>query len=386
MRFCSSQIQPILAASKSDPFKSYEVIIKPVDSKYPKCSCIAFAMARNRARKGLESSNVDVEATCKHIKSVMTTACSWIGGCEDICPKCGNETIEEGTSTVLVPIPLEEGPAPTTGMAELRPMLATEVAAEKMGNYINDDNWYAEQKVDGHRVLIHIQSGKLMVLGRGGQSSQHASRFSQPHYKDITRLSDCVIDGELVGDIFWIFDLPHYDNEKITIDSTYLTRRETLERLYSTWKPNDAYQLLPVAKTQVEKELLATTCYNTGGEGLMFKELSGTYSPGGRTSTMLKAKFVKTADVIITGIGTSGKTNYTLSVFKEDSMVEVGKCSAIGKAVVTIGSVIEVKYLYLGVNERLYQPRMIKVRTDKRPNECLWSQFDHARVNKEVLT
>lgn len=385
MRFCSTQIQPVLAASKSDPFKSYEVILKPVDSKYPKCTCIAFAMARNRARKGLEVTNVDVEASCKHIKSVLATACTWSGGEDLLCPECLSETIEEGSSITLIPIPIESGPTLTTGMPELRPMLATEVAAEKMNTYINDSNWYAEQKVDGHRVLIHVQAGKLMVLGRGGQASQHASRFSQPHYKDILRLSDCVIDGELIGDIFWIFDLPHHGGEKITVESSYIDRREILESLFDTWKPNEAYKLLPVAKTQVEKALLATTCYSTGGEGLMFKEVNGTYSPGGRTKTMLKAKFVKDADVIVTDIGTSGKTNYTLSVFKDGDMVEVGKCSAIGKSVVTIGSVIEVKYLYLGVNEKLYQPRMIKERTDKLPYECLWSQFDHARVNKEVI-
>jgi len=264
-------------------------------------------------------------------------------------------------------------------------MLANEIAAERMPTYLEDDGWWAEQKIDGHRVLIHVLDGQIMVLGRGGQASQHGARFTQPHYKDITRLPNCVIDGELISDIFWVFDLPHYEDGSITIDSPYVDRREALERLFAAWSPNDAYRLLPTAKTGFEKSKLALECFKAGGEGLMLKNLTGSYKPGGRVNTVLKAKFVKTADVIVTAVGTSGKENYVLSVYQDDKLVEVGRCSSIGKAVVEVGNVIEVKYLNLAANDRLYQPRMVKVRTDKQPHECLWSQFDHARVNKEVL-
>lgn len=384
-KVCMTQLQPVLATSKSDPYKKYEITLRPVDSKYPKCTCVAFAMARNRARKGLEGQNADVEAQCKHIKEVLKTACDWTGDA-DVCPKCGSKTVAEGKSVAITPIPVVEGPAPVTGMPELRPMLANEIAAERMPTYLEDDGWWAEQKIDGHRVLIHVLDGQIMVLGRGGQASQHGARFTQPHYKDIGRLPNCVIDGELVGDTFWLFDLPHCDSRGITIDSPYRDRREALEWLYDWWGPNDqAYALLSTAKTDKTKAQLALECFQAGGEGLMLKNVTGPYKPGGRVSTVLKAKFVKTADVIVTAVGTSGKENYVLSVYQDDKLIEIGRCSSIGKAVVEVGTVIEVKYLNLAANDRLYQPRMVKVRTDKQPHECLWSQFDHARVNKEVL-
>lgn len=383
-KICITQLRPILASSKSDPYKKYEVVLRPVDSKYPKCTCVAFAMARNRARKGLEGHNLDVDATCKHIKEVLTTACDWTGDA-DVCPKCGAEAVEEGSTVMLPAIVPPVGPPPTTGQAELRPMLAQEIAAEKMGAYLENDRWFAEQKIDGHRVLIHVQGGTIMVLGRGGQSSQHSSRFAQPHYADILRLPDCVIDGELIGDVLWVFDLPHHDGEGITVDSPFAARREALERVFATWSPKAAYRLLPTAKTQLDKAQLAVACYKAGGEGLMLKDVAGTYKPGGRVNTVLKAKFVKTADVIVSAVGTGGKENYSLAVFKDGKLVEVGRCSAIGKTIVEAGTVIEVKYLYLAAENRLYQPRMMRVRTDKTADECVWSQFDHARVNKEVL-
>jgi len=44
-----------------------------------------------------------------------------------------------------------------------------------------------------------------------------------------------------------------------------------------------------------------------------------------------------------------------------------------------------VKYLYIGADGRLYQPRFMRRRSDKAADECVWSQIEGHGVNKEVL-
>lgn len=394
MRFCSTQLQTIEVASKSDPYKKYPVELRPTDSIHPKCACMAWIMARNRGRKALGTDvvNADVAGKCKHLPEAWAQVCDWEGADATFedgtwpCPKCGADTVEMFSSDheVAPVIEAAPAPAPVIGMPELRPMLAEEVDADQLPRYIADDGWWAQQKVDGHRVLIHVQGGKVKVLGRSGQISQHGARFTQPAYADITRLPDCVIDGELVGDVLWLFDLPYHVAEGIDTESPYHKRQDALERTFHEWNPGDRYRLVPTARTPVEKGELALTLLKTRAEGVMLKDVTGAYQPGGRVRSVLKAKYVKEVDVFVTKIGEKGHDSYTLAVFRNGKEVEVGKCSAIGKATCVKDDVITVRFLYLAENDRLYQPRMIRKRDDKAKAECDWAQLAHAKVNKSV--
>jgi hypothetical protein len=42
--------------------------------------------------------------------------------------------------------------------------------------------------------------------------------------------------------------------------------------------------------------------------------------------------------------------------------------------------VVSIKYLYCGAGMRLFQPSFLRLRTDKRPADCVVSQLKH--VNK----
>lgn len=392
MRFCSTQLQPVEAASKSDPYKRYVVTLRPVESAHPSCSCMAWIMARSRARKALGGSevNADLPGKCKHLDKVLSTACMWEGEGET-CAECGAATVAVGEVVERPEIVAEPaGPAPTVGQVELRPMLANEIDAGRLPRFITDDRWWAQQKVDGHRVCIHVLGGRIAVLGRSGQSSQHTARMHRPAYADIFRLDGCVIDGELVGDVYWVFDLPYHEGESITTASPYQDRQEALERVFDKWAPDERYfRLLPTAKTSIEKGQLAIDLLKAQAEGVMLKDVAGEYQPGGRVSTVLKAKYVKEVDVVVTKVKASGKDNYTYSVHRDGKLIDpdgdgIGRCSAIGKVDCRVGDVITVRFLYLAENDRLYQPRLVCKRDDKTAVECTWDQLEHAKVNKTV--
>ncbi len=293
--------------------------------------------------------------------------------------KKGKGYVEQGDAEAM------PAAAPKTSLPEIRPMLAEEVDQGRLPTYAADDKVVFQQKLDGHRVMLHVSDGKVSVIGRGGQDSQHSPLFARDSHSSVTKLGDVVLDGELIGQTLWLFDMP-FCRGIVAEASTYGDRMTALERLFEAWNPDPAaYRLLRTARTMEEKAELARDCLKDGMEGVMIKRLDAPYKAGKRVSTVMKAKFVKECDVVVTAVGVGGKDNYELGVYRDGELVNVGRCSAIGKAQVGVGAVIECRYLYFAVEDRLYQPRMMKVRTDKGATECLWSQFDHARVNKEVL-
>lgn len=273
----------------------------------------------------------------------------------------------------------------THGLPTVRPMLCDEVSADDIPKYVEDPTRVFQVKYDGHRVMLHITAGSVAVYGRGGQRSQHEPRFLTAPYAQVLTLADCVLDGELVDSTLWIFDLPVHPGFGINLDSPYEERLNTLTKMFNAWGPDpERYRLADTAYDEVEKAQMALDLLRNRNEGVVIKTLSGKYKPAKRNSDALKAKFVKSCDVVVTGIAHGGHDNYVLSVYKDGELIEMGRCSAIGKAKVNVGDVIEVRYLYVGAGNRLYQPRMMSVRTDKTPEECVYSQFDHAHVNKEV--
>lgn len=309
-----------------------------------------------------------------------------------------NDKLAKGYADVsLASVPATPAPAagpvstlPTT----LRPMLAEEVdAAAAIPRYAADDRFIFEPKLDGHRVMLVVEGGQVSAIGRNGQASQHAPRFNDRHHTaDMARLAKmgtAVLDGELVGDKFWIFDMPSLEwkgGMELVFgpDETWEIRRRALGLLFRAWKPNpDLIGLVTYAEGEGDKLAMAKDLLERQCEGVIMKNTGAPYRWGRRCSDTLKAKFVHEADLVVTGLGHQGKDNAVLSAIKDGQLVEVGRCSTIGKGTVSIGDVVCVRYLYLGAGNRIVQPRLMSVRTDKAASECTYDQL--VGTNKEVV-
>lgn len=273
----------------------------------------------------------------------------------------------------------------------LIPQLAESVDKKTLPTYVVDDRYYFEQKVDGHRKCIVVENSKVQVIGRDGQQTglPMAHRFQLP--------GGWIFDGELVGDIFWVFDLVSAGNQ-VGPDDPYSWRRDVLDNLAPSLECDDV-KVLPCARTTEEKLALCKQVIENGGEGIMIKDASHTYQSGKRHRGLLKAKFVKDVDAYITrfgvGLSSSGsgqpKANCELAV-KNDNGDEViiGECIIHPKERLltctydefqsgdgSLTCVVTVNYLYV-VNPdkpRLVQPTRIRPRFDKAPDECLLSQL-----------
>lgn len=263
------------------------------------------------------------------------------------------------------------------------PMLAASAKWDESELYIVNSTWVAEQKLDGHRIILRCQDGlKPLALTRGGN----------PYTKKLpVDIADgippgrWVLDGELCGDTYWVFDL--LDANGLVSESTPLSERREVLEAFMTLVNTPKIKLVPQATTESAKRELFDRLREEGAEGVMFKRKDGLYYPGARSKDVLKAKFVETADVVVMALRDDGKDSVALGAYDENmQLVPVGRASLIGKekkGVFQIGDVLEVRYLYMGSNSRMYQPTILKRRDDKIAPECRTDQFKH--VSKKVI-
>jgi ATP-dependent DNA ligase len=258
-------------------------------------------------------------------------------------------------------------------------MLAESIDMNALPKYLNNPNFVFEQKLDGHRLILSYTDPDYppATITRGGTPYSRRLPKALTSWRPSMPL---VLDGELVGDTYWVFDILRFGGTDLVHHSLH-DRRVFLEQLFTT--KNLPFKLVPQAKTKTQKALLASTALAKHYEGIMVKDVHLKYF-GGRSKAFLKAKFVTTADVIVTEVRDDGKESCALGAYNDKGEIVVGRTSLIGKCDVKVGDVVEVRYLYLGANSRLYQPTLLKKRTDKKPQECTFDQFK--MVNKNVLS
>jgi hypothetical protein len=119
---------------------------------------------------------------------------------------------------------------------------------------------------------------------------------------------------------------------------------------------------------------------------MMLKQASHKYTAGKRCDGSVKLKFWRSLEAVVTARHIDGKENAELALIDPDhGEVNVGSISCLGHEQVAVGDVVECKYLY-AVDPRkpkLYQPNILRVRTDKPADECTVDQLVY--TNKRVV-
>jgi ATP-dependent DNA ligase len=261
----------------------------------------------------------------------------------------------------------------------MKPMLARPLELRLADNYINDDLWVAQQKLDGDRILILVQGGRVQALNREGEARRNrVPRKVLDQFQSFTSLPGTwCFDGELMtsGEL-WLFDLPTAA-DKVTPEHPFDFRYAVLERFMAggNWPTDPCVRLLPVAHTTAAKRALFSELQERGAEGLVFRHREGRYRQGKRSDLMLKAKFTFTVDAVVHEVRADGRNNCSYRLFDNGTWVPAGSCSLEGRPDVRPGDVIEVRALYASTEGLLYQPVMLRIRTDKSPNECTVDQL-----------
>jgi ATP-dependent DNA ligase len=259
---------------------------------------------------------------------------------------------------------------------ELVPQLAESIDKNRLPAYLADDRWWFEQKVDGQRKLVWLIDGRVSARNRQGEPADIPGRC----ITELPKVTGGVfaLDCELVEDRLWVFDLP-VGGGLVMPHMPYSYRRDVLDQL-GPRLGGDSVQVLPTARTAAQKLNLARKVIESGGEGVMVKDTTAAYLSGIRHPGVLKAKFVKDIDCVITRLAVGGKQNCAVGVYDPGGrLVEVGTVILHAKErnQVDVGSVVTVAYLYCVDPDRprLVQPTRVRPRSDKQAAECTTDQL-----------
>lgn len=265
------------------------------------------------------------------------------------------------------------------------PMRFEQAPLADVPKYVADPNIVFQQKIDGIRAQLVLSPGAPPAFRSSSGKPLVSSTAVQTTGPILKALPDyggppVVVDGEVLGGTFHVFDLIQPGQEK----RPYLERQAMAETFAKTLGL-PAVKALPTARSSAEKQQLYDKVYANGGEGVMMKRADSPYSPGQRVKHTLKAKFRSTVDAVIMERDRDGHSNFVLGLHDADGKLhEIGTSSAIGKPDGQPGDVIEVAYLYAmpGTNS-IVQPSVVKLRPDKAPEDATVDQLRF--VNKDVL-
>ncbi|MGL4094372.1 non-homologous end-joining DNA ligase [Agrobacterium cavarae] len=211
------------------------------------------------------------------------------------------------------------------------------------------DDWHFEVKWDGYRIAVHIESGKVRILTRGGHDWTHrfptiaAAALQLPVATAIIDGEAVVMDAEGRSDfsllqkslggrsgkavsadaILMAFDLLYFDGHDLT-SVELSSRRHMLQDLIGTDRSDIRFSETIDADGE---QLLASAC-ELGLEGIIAKHRDSRYRSG-RTGDWLKIKCVQSDSFFIVGYepsssGLGGLGALLLAAYQGDDIVYVG--------------------------------------------------------------
>lgn len=245
-------------------------------------------------------------------------------------------------------------PAP---LPVVRCQLSNPVSADDLERLLDDDDWAAQEKMDGVRMRA-IRTNSLWVgMGRRGTRVDLPAATVQALDSAFGVVAgDLDIDGELVGTVYYPFDLIEGGGDNLE-QTAFGERERALAKLLTFATPG--IRMVRAARTSAEKRALFKKVAEANGEGLILRRLDATYYEGRPNSggLVLKFKFVETASVLVTEIN-SKRSVAIAARGPAGQALPVGNVTIPPNAAMpSIGDICEVEYLYyFGPGGSLFQP------------------------------
>lgn len=247
------------------------------------------------------------------------------------------------------------GDVKTNQYGVVKPMLAKQ--SEKVTNQkIFDKEWLASRKLDGLRCLLYYKDGEIHTASRGGEHYDYSTEYIRTDERLIKFFETnptVILDGELFKRFkslqqisgaarlekrssdygwleYWVYDC--YIPDMCAIDRQDFLR----EQLGEVGIPSytgiecDEQEALIRLLTQVHvlsgwegMQKLHDQYVSEGFEGVVIRDPSKPYKPGGRTNDMIKIKKYKSSEFLVTGyeLGLRGSEDMTFICETEDDIV-----------------------------------------------------------------
>jgi bifunctional non-homologous end joining protein LigD len=268
-------------------------------------------------------------------------------------------------------IPVVSDDLPETP-SEIQCVLLNPINENELESYIQDDKWVAQEKLDGVRFMLKKGSSSPTGFNRKGK------RISIPTdiWNNINKYKkDFFIDGELIGDNFYVFDILEHDGKCIR-ENKFVDRHQILKDVVKELGCNNII-LVDIHKSSDDKRKLYENLLSENKEGVVFKKLDAHYYIGRPASggNYVKHKFYSTCSCVVTAI--NKKRSAALGLYKGKKLVKAGNVTISSNFdLPEVDTVVEVRYLYARKQSgALYQPVYLGERTDIFPKECVQTQL-----------
>jgi bifunctional non-homologous end joining protein LigD len=247
----------------------------------------------------------------------------------------------------------------------LRPQLLNPVTEEEADAYVKDELWCCQEKYDGERMLIRRTAQGLFIAANRKGINVPVPRGVQDALK--ARPGPWVIDGEIVGEKFYAFDLLESQEGDIR-GQAYLRRLAALEKQFGDIE-NASFEVAPTVFGTAMKKGFITGLKSANKEGVVFKKVDVPWNDGRPNSggNALKLKFWASCSCVVLNVNSDRRSVVVALGDKPMGNVTI----PLNHEVPDPGQVVEVRYLYVnGENGSLYQPTYLGVRKDIAPQEC----------------
>jgi bifunctional non-homologous end joining protein LigD len=264
----------------------------------------------------------------------------------------------------------EEGQAPYVGsdkenkITGVLPQLLNNIEEEDLDEYFNDPNYCMQEKKDGKRILFRRSNGIIEAINRKGLLVGFPEAIAQSLGKV---KKDFLFDGELIGEIIWLFDCLEYANTDVR-NKPYEERYDILSSVISTLDVEGSCIRLVASSIGTSSKKIAFKAFKEKGvEGVVFKKFDAPFKPGRPSSggDQLKFKFTNMCTCRVAGPTKKGKRSVYIQMLDGKTLVDVGKVTVLPNFdIPKTGMLVEVQYLYRHVHGALYQPVYLGVRDD----------------------
>jgi bifunctional non-homologous end joining protein LigD len=242
-------------------------------------------------------------------------------------------------------------------------------AIDNVQDFINDDKYLAQQKLDGMRRMVVAENRVVIGLNKKGQTVQLTDSIM-----DAVTYFDCILDAEIISDKLYVFDILSFEGKDFKEKSCH-ERIVALNYLHF----GKAIEVVQTAFTREEKQKMYDDLREHNAEGIVFKLKSSKYVAGRPNSggSQVKFKFQNTGTFIVADI-TKDKRSVGLEMINNiGERVFMGKCTISPNFdVPKVGTFVEIQYLYCYPNGgKIFQPVFLTEREDCDMTDINMSQL-----------
>lgn len=241
-------------------------------------------------------------------------------------------------------------------------VLLNPITQDEADNLIANDDWMIQEKMDGVRFMIEAEvlpfGSEFKGYNRTGKDCK-VPKFIVDDFELLNLEEKVLLDGELIGDKFHVFDILELGNKDLR-GMGFKERYEILNRLNLN---SDYINTVEAYDVRSIKQKIFDSCKTK--EGVVFKNKNAPYRVGRPSSggDYLKFKFCDTCTCMVIKVG--NKRSVGIGLTNGNDIVEIGNVTIpVNFEMPDVGNKVEVKYLYAHKGGSLIQPVYLGERDD----------------------